>query len=49
MALHTLGGVDITDKVRIKIADTPTYAHPVIAGNCIYVKEKETLALWMIE
>ena len=33
----------------IKVADTPTYAHPVIAGNRIYVKDQETLAMWMIE
>ena len=34
---------------RIKIADTPTYAHPVIAGNRIYLKDEETLTLWMLE
>ncbi len=34
---------------KIKVADTPTYAHPVIAGNRIYIKDAETIALWMIE
>ena len=34
---------------RIKVADTPTYAHPVIAGNRIFVKGKDTLAMWTIE
>ena len=38
-----------TEIARIKVADTPTYAHPVIAGKRIYVKDAETLALWMIE
>jgi len=38
-----------TEIARIKVADTPTYAHPVIAGNRIYVKDEETLAMWMIE
>ena len=33
----------------IKIADTPTYAHPVIAGNRIYMKDAETVAFWMFE
>ncbi|MCL5099038.1 MAG: PQQ-like beta-propeller repeat protein [Candidatus Omnitrophica bacterium] len=31
---------------KIKVADTPVYAHPVIAGNRVYVKDNETLTLW---
>ncbi len=34
---------------RIKVADTATYAHPVIAGNRVFVKDQETLALLTIE
>ena len=34
---------------RIKVADTPTYAHPVIAGNRIFVRDQETVAMWTIE
>jgi outer membrane protein assembly factor BamB len=34
---------------RIKVADAATYAHPVIAGNRIYVRDEQTLALWIIE
>ena len=34
---------------RIKVADTPTYAHPVIAGNRVFVRDQETVALLMIE
>jgi len=34
---------------KCKVADTPTYAYPVIAGNRIYVKDAETLAMWIIE
>jgi len=30
---------------KIKAADTPTYAHPVIAGNRIFVKDQETVAM----
>jgi len=40
---------EYTELARIKVADTPTYAHPVIAGNRIYVKDAETLAMWMIK
>jgi outer membrane protein assembly factor BamB len=34
---------------RIKVADTPTYAHPVIAGNRVFVKDQETLTLSMLK
>jgi len=40
---------EYTELIRIKIADTPTYAHPVIAGNRIYMKDQETLMMWTIE
>ncbi|MBN2131624.1 MAG: PQQ-like beta-propeller repeat protein [Sedimentisphaerales bacterium] len=38
-----------TELAKIKVADTPTYAHPVIAGKRIYVKDQETLAMLVIE
>ncbi len=34
---------------RIKIADQSTYAHPVIAGNRIYVRDQMTVAMLTIE
>jgi hypothetical protein len=34
---------------RIKVADTPTHAHPIIAGNRIFVKDRETVAMWTLE
>ena len=34
---------------KIKVADTPTYAHPVIAGNRILVRDQDTVTLWTIE
>ncbi len=33
----------------IKVADTPTYAHPVIAGNRIFVKDQDAVTMWTIE
>ncbi|KPL08858.1 MAG: hypothetical protein AMS26_23715 [Bacteroides sp. SM23_62] len=38
-----------TELARIKIADTPTYAHPVVTGNRIYIKDEVNLALYMIK
>ncbi len=33
----------------IKVSDTPVYAHPVIAGKRIYIKDQDTLTLWTVE
>ena len=38
-----------TELARIKVAETPTYAHPVIAGKRIFVKDKDTVTLWMLK
>ncbi|HVK17019.1 MAG TPA: PQQ-binding-like beta-propeller repeat protein [Fimbriiglobus sp.] len=32
-----------------KVADTPTYAYPVVAGNRVFVKDNSSLTLWTIE
>jgi len=33
---------------RIKVSETPTYAHPVLAGNRIFVKDRDSLTLWTV-
>jgi len=33
-----------SELARIKVAETPVYSYPVIAGNRIYVKDEDTLA-----
>jgi len=33
----------------IKVADTQTYAHPVLAGNRIFVRDMDSLTLWTID
>jgi len=42
-------GKAYAELARFKVAETPTLAHPVVAGNRIYVKDRETLAMWMLE
>ena len=32
-----------------KVADTETYAYPVVAGKGVFVKEKDSLTLWTID
>lgn len=38
-----------TEVARIKVADTPTHAHPAISGNRVFVKDQNSLALLAIE
>ena len=40
---------EYTEVARFKVADAPIYAHPVIAGNRIFVRDQETMALWTIQ
>jgi outer membrane protein assembly factor BamB len=42
-------GKEYAELARIKVAGTATYAHPVIAGNRIFVRDQDTVALWTIE
>jgi len=33
----------------IKVSETPSYAHPVIAGNRIFIKDQDTVTMFVIE
>jgi outer membrane protein assembly factor BamB len=39
---------EYTELARIKVADTPTWAYPIIAGHRVFVKDRETLTLWTL-
>jgi outer membrane protein assembly factor BamB len=43
------GDKQYEELARYKVSDTPIYAHPVIAGNRIFIKDKDALTLWTIE
>ncbi len=34
---------------RIKVSDTQTYAHPIVSGKRVFVKDEEALTMWMVE
>ena len=40
---------EYAELARIKVAETPVYAHPVVAGNRVFVKDQDSLTLWTIE
>ena len=39
---------EYAEVARFKLAETPIYAHPVISGNRIFIRDQETVALWTI-
>jgi hypothetical protein len=38
-----------TEIARIKVAESPTHAYPVVSGNRIYIKDQTSLTLWSLE
>jgi outer membrane protein assembly factor BamB len=34
---------------RYKVADTPSWSYPILAGNRVFVKDRDSVALWTIE
>jgi outer membrane protein assembly factor BamB len=40
---------EYAELARIKVADTPTYAHPLIIGKRIFAKDNETVTLWTLD
>jgi outer membrane protein assembly factor BamB len=42
-------GEKFSQVAAIKVSDTPIYAHPVIAGNRIFIKDQDTVSMMTIE
>lgn len=40
---------EYTELAKIKIADLPTYASPVVMGDNIYIRDEKTITLWKIK
>jgi outer membrane protein assembly factor BamB len=40
---------EYTELAKIKVADTETWAYPIVAGNRIFVKDHESLIAWAID
>jgi outer membrane protein assembly factor BamB len=38
-----------TEIAAVKVAETQTYAHPVLAGNRLFVRDQDSLILWNIQ
>ena len=42
-------GKAYSEIAHYKVAETPTYAHPVLSGNRVFVKDQNSLTVWTIE
>ncbi len=40
---------EYSEVAKIKVSETAVYAHPVVAGNRIYVKDQDNVTLWTFE
>lgn len=38
-----------TELARIKVAASPTHAYPVVSGNRIFIKDQDSVTLWMLQ
>ena len=42
-------GKEYAQIAQYKVADTPTYAHPIISGSLVFVKDQDSVAMWIVE
>ena len=42
-------GKAFTEKARIKVAPSPTYAYPILSGDRVYVKDKDSVIAWEVK
>jgi hypothetical protein len=49
MIVYKPNAAQYEEVAQIKVSDTQTYAHPVIAGKQIIVKDQDSLMLWTLE
>src|SRR5262249_27749432 len=40
---------EYAEVTKYKVYETPTWSYPIIAGNRVFVKGRDTLVLWTIE
>jgi outer membrane protein assembly factor BamB len=48
MQVFQPGEKAFTSVASIKVGETQTYAHPILAGNRIFVRDQDSLILWLI-
>jgi hypothetical protein len=46
LVVFEAGDKGYAEKARIKVAEGPSWAHPVVSGRLIYVRDGKTLVRW---
>jgi outer membrane protein assembly factor BamB len=49
LIVYRAGGARFDVVARYKVAESPTWAHPAVAGNKILIKDAQSLTLWAVE
>jgi outer membrane protein assembly factor BamB len=49
LIVYKPSGKEYSELAVIKVSETPTYAHPVIAGNRIFIKDQDTVTMFVLE
>ena len=42
-------GEKYTEVAKVKVADSPTHAYPVVSGNRLFIKDQNSVALLTLE
>jgi outer membrane protein assembly factor BamB len=40
---------EYTELARFKVSEKQTYAHPIVSANRLFIKDQDSVALWLIE
>ena len=49
LAAFEPNGKEYVELARIKVGESPTWSYPVVAGNRVFVKDRDSVILWTIE
>ncbi|MBP7937072.1 MAG: PQQ-binding-like beta-propeller repeat protein [Phycisphaerae bacterium] len=49
LVVYKPDGKEYTEIARYTVADAETYAFPIISGNRVFVRDRISIALWMLE
>jgi outer membrane protein assembly factor BamB len=49
LIVYKPSGKEYSELAVIKVSETPTYAHPVVTGNRIFIKDKDTVTMFVVE
>jgi outer membrane protein assembly factor BamB len=49
LIIYKPGGKEYSELAKIKVSETPSYSTPVIAGNRIFIKDQDTVTMFVVE